>query len=67
MGHRIGARGPRGLNIELLQDLNRERAVTVVKQRHGPSTFFSFGGMATDGIEQNVGVEENESRHAPRS
>ena len=64
VGQGIGSRWPRGLDVELLQHLDRDRAVVLVEQANGAIALGGFRGVAADGIQEDVGVEKMQDGQA---
>ena len=54
----MGPRGPRRLDIEFLEHLNRQRAIVSTQQRDGSLPLEGVRGVPADRVEQDVRVEE---------
>ena len=59
---RVGPRRPRRLHIEFLQNLNGEDSMTLVKQGAGNLCLACILLPRADGVQQDIGVEENHRR-----
>jgi hypothetical protein len=58
----MGPRGPRRLDIEFLQHLNRQRTIVSIQQRDGSLSFDGIRGVPADRVQQNVRVEKMRHR-----
>lgn len=62
-----GATPARGLHVELLEDLHREREVAVAEQLLGALGLTALLRRAGDQVEEDVGAGEAQGREAPRA
>src|ERR1700732_878092 len=63
---RIGPRWPGGLHIELLEHLDRKCTLVAVEQRNRAVPLGRFLGIAANGIEEDVRIDEVARAHQPR-